>query len=459
MALTDITIDFDLSQLLGSDFDARRTKAYVKTNVESGTLMDTSTGETRLGDEAVTVNFDGTGSFTTWAVGADGNPVSWQTSLVVDYPRTGQRDRKTRTFGPWTLTTANDGDNITDLEDEQAVPAEYYTEFIAQIEAIEGNVTSAAASAATATTQAGNAATSATAAAGSATAAATSATAAAGSATSASGSATTATTGATTATTQAGNASTSASAAATSATAAATSATAAATSATAAATSAADAATHQTALYLPGVAGNYVSTPSNVTIDAINGSFEAIVHVALDDWTTAAGSVALMSKTTSSSRRHWAFYVTTGGLLRLAINSNNANGSGSVNATASVDLTALAAKTWRWLKVTCSYATPTGTVAFYTSTDGTTYTQLGVSRSVALATSTSYTNNDPVLVGYDGLTGAYLTGKINRAIYKNGIGGTTVAEWDGRMPADRFKGAQGNIWTVNGSAFAWEMGA
>lgn len=132
--LTDITISFDLAQLLGGEFDARRTKAYVTTNVASGTLMDTTTGETRLGDESVTIAADGTGSFTTWAVGADGNPISWQTSLVVDYPRTGQRDRKRRVFGPWTLTTADDGKNIVELEEEQAVPAEYLTTVTTQLD-------------------------------------------------------------------------------------------------------------------------------------------------------------------------------------------------------------------------------------------------------------------------------------------------------------------------------------
>ena len=151
MALTSITIDFDLAQILGGDFDPRRTKAYVTTNVASGTLMDTSTGETRLGDEAVSISDDGTGSFTTWAVGVDGNPESWQTSLVVDYPRTGQRDRKRRTFGPWTLTTADDGKNIVDLEEEQAVPAEYVTQVTdqldAQVAAAQGHASAAASSA------------------------------------------------------------------------------------------------------------------------------------------------------------------------------------------------------------------------------------------------------------------------------------------------------------------------
>lgn len=131
MALSDVTVTFNLTQLLGEAFDARRTRAYVKTNVANGTLMDTSTGEIRLGDQKVTVGDDGSGSFTTWAPGADGNPTSWQTSLVVEYPRTGQRDRTVRTFGPYTITASVD---LADLEEEQAVPAEYLTTVTAQLD-------------------------------------------------------------------------------------------------------------------------------------------------------------------------------------------------------------------------------------------------------------------------------------------------------------------------------------
>ena len=136
MPLNNVTIHLDLNQLLGGDIDTRRTRVYVKTNVPNATLIDTSTGETRLGDEKVTLETDGTGSFTTWGVGADGNPTSWQTSVIVEYPRAGSRDRVTRTFGPYTITDADDGKNLAALEDQQAIPPNYQTAFTADMEAI-----------------------------------------------------------------------------------------------------------------------------------------------------------------------------------------------------------------------------------------------------------------------------------------------------------------------------------
>lgn len=104
MALPTATVRFDLRDTLGVEFDARRTKVRVYTNVANHTLIDNSTGEVRVGDSAVTLNDDGTGSFETWMPGPEGNPVSWQTYVAVDYGRRGARDRQTRVFGPYTIT-------------------------------------------------------------------------------------------------------------------------------------------------------------------------------------------------------------------------------------------------------------------------------------------------------------------------------------------------------------------
>lgn len=134
--LNDVTISLDLAQLLGGDIDTRRTRVYVSTNVPNNTLIDTSTGEIRLGDEKVTVETDGTWSFTTWGVGADGNPTSWQTTVTVEYARVGARDRQIRTFGPFTITDADNGKTLAELEDQQAVPPNYQTTFTASMETI-----------------------------------------------------------------------------------------------------------------------------------------------------------------------------------------------------------------------------------------------------------------------------------------------------------------------------------
>lgn len=163
MALSTATVTFDIADLLGTDFDARRTKCWVTTNVPDDTLIDTTGQQIRLGSGNVTVGDDGTGSATVWVPSADANPTSWQTTFHFDYPdRNAPKGRARRSFGPYTITTDAD---LATLEEEQAVPATYETvvtqrldahaatlesDMSAQVDTAAGHATDAAASAAAA---------------------------------------------------------------------------------------------------------------------------------------------------------------------------------------------------------------------------------------------------------------------------------------------------------------------
>jgi len=120
MALATATITYDIADLTGVDFDARRTRVWVTTNIPDGTIADTAGNQVRLGDGRGTLADDGTGSVTVWVPGAGSNPASWQTSLHVDYQPRGGGGRAVRTFGPFTITADA---NLADLVAEQAVPA------------------------------------------------------------------------------------------------------------------------------------------------------------------------------------------------------------------------------------------------------------------------------------------------------------------------------------------------
>jgi lysophospholipase L1-like esterase len=132
MALATVTVTYDLSDLVGTDFDARRTKVWATTNIDGDTVIDTVGNQIRLGDGKGTVADDGTGSITLWAPGTGSNPDSWQTYIHVDYPRAANRDRKIRTFGPFTITTNAD---LADLVEEQEVPPTYITTVTAALDA------------------------------------------------------------------------------------------------------------------------------------------------------------------------------------------------------------------------------------------------------------------------------------------------------------------------------------
>lgn len=156
MALATATITFDLSDMLGVDFDPRRTKVWIDTNIANDTVIDTDGNQIRLGSGNVTLAADGTGTFTTWVPGAGSNPETWQTSVHIDYADRNQpRGRTSRTFGPFTITASA---NLADLEDEQAVPAEYLTTVTELLDTyVDSASASATSSAASATSAAASA--------------------------------------------------------------------------------------------------------------------------------------------------------------------------------------------------------------------------------------------------------------------------------------------------------------
>lgn len=143
MALTQVTTTFDLSDYFGTDFDARRAKAWATNTAPDQTIHDESTGETRIGSGNGTIGSDGTGSFTHWAPGADANPATWQTYYHFDVPdRNAPRGRRQLRLGPFTVTASGE---LTALVEEQiAVPTASAAQSAA---AAEASATSAAGSA------------------------------------------------------------------------------------------------------------------------------------------------------------------------------------------------------------------------------------------------------------------------------------------------------------------------
>lgn len=121
MPLSTATITYDIADLTGVDFDARRTRVWVTTNIPTGTIADTDGNQVRLGDGRGTLAEDGTGSVTVWVPGTGSNPASWQTSLHIDYQPRGGGSRTTRVFGPFTITADA---NLADLVAEEAIPPE-----------------------------------------------------------------------------------------------------------------------------------------------------------------------------------------------------------------------------------------------------------------------------------------------------------------------------------------------
>lgn len=186
----------------------------------------------------------------------------------------------------------------------------------------------------------------------------------------------------------------------------------------------------------PGLAGSYASTPNKASL-AITGDLELVVRVNLADY-TAVGNQTLMGRFLGTSSYLWRVLST--GDLAFAW----AGGSGSV-AGGLVDGTTY------WLKMTRSATT--GIATFYKAADAmaepTVWTTIG---AVATAAGLLSAGADPLEIGARG-GGATdpATGAIYRAIVRNGIGGTTVADFNAASwTAGSTLTSAGDVWTLIG---------
>lgn len=210
---------------------------------------------------------------------------------------------------------------------------------------------------------------------------------------------------------------------------------------------------------LPGTSGNYVSTPDSTAV-SITGDIDLRCKVAMDDWTPAASS-ALVAKweTTGNQRTIWFAIFTDG---RLFVEYSTAGTSG-VTTLSTANLSALAAGSTKWVRATVDVDNGASghDIKFYTSDDGVSWTQLGATVTTAGVISL-FDGTATLNVGGRGTGLSPLAGNVYYAEIRNGIDGTVVAKFDantvpqaGTRTPSSWTSDTGEIWTVNGSAWAW----
>jgi hypothetical protein len=120
-------------------------------------------------------------------------------------------------------------------------------------------------------------------------------------------------------------------------------------------------------VYLSGVAGNYFSTP-NVSANQLTGNFGLQINI---NHLTIAGSQAYFSKYVTSGSAFGFILRLTSNNLQLVLNQGGTDftytSSIGINYTANQNI---------WIRA--SRNSTTGIIKFFTSSDGITYTQLGV---------------------------------------------------------------------------------
>jgi hypothetical protein len=206
-------------------------------------------------------------------------------------------------------------------------------------------------------------------------------------------------------------------------------------------------------LHLPGVAGNYASTPDSAAV-SITEDIEIIVVAALPSWTPSAASV-ILAKENDSSTRSYSFFINTNGTLGF---NSTADGTTSTVANSTLPVGA-PAHALRYLKVTRDVDNGSGqrVTQFFESADGVTWNSIG---SVTQTGATSIFNSlSDVRLGatFTGGTSAPLAGRIFYAEVRNGIDGPVVARFDpnrANANSSSFVADTGETWTINRTAIA-----
>lgn len=202
-------------------------------------------------------------------------------------------------------------------------------------------------------------------------------------------------------------------------------------------------------LFVSGVNGNYASSPDSVA-SSITGDIDIDACVALDDWTPAS-DMRLVSKLQAAGQRQYRLSVITTGRLRLDCSKD---GTATLTVDSTVSPTVSDGGTL-WVRVT--RRSSDGRVQFFTSSDGSAWTQLGADVSVtsgALFDSTSILEIGSSFAGTDSV----LRGKVFRARIYNGFresAGTLVVDFNPALsvePHSTITAATGEVWTINRSA-------
>jgi len=201
---------------------------------------------------------------------------------------------------------------------------------------------------------------------------------------------------------------------------------------------------------LSGAVGTYLTTPDSAA-SSITGDIDIRVKAACTDWTPTA-NMSFASKIEPSGQNAWQFVITSaGGLGKLSL-WNSTNGTNLTPNESSVG-TGFTDGTTHWVRATRVSAT--GVVKYYTSEDGSTWTQLGT--DIAGSTGDFINSTSIVEIGSSrGGTINPFTGKIYQVQIYNGIAGTLAVEFkatDYSTGTTLTSSTTGEVWTLNGAAY------
>lgn len=208
----------------------------------------------------------------------------------------------------------------------------------------------------------------------------------------------------------------------------------------------------------PGQVSKFITTPDNPALD-ITGDLELIVKISADTWKPSAQKGLIGKYNSSTNQRSYLVTLETSGKLTFFRSSDGINTS-LPNGTVFQTTNAMPFTDGKpyWIKVVydSDIGGTTHQALFYYAQD---QNDVPINWTVVPSTA-AQSGTGPILSGSANLTlGAWesnsglLAGKIYRAIVKNGINGTVVADFDARRAnysQSTYADVYGRVWTLNG---------
>jgi hypothetical protein len=180
-------------------------------------------------------------------------------------------------------------------------------------------------------------------------------------------------------------------------------------------------------VYLPaGNNANKLSVPDAAALD-ITGDIDIRCKLTLDDWSQNANPT-FIGKWETSGQLSYEFSFRTGGNMRLYW---SADGTNTLNSQTTSLIPDRQPGVIKWVRATLDVDNGAGgnDTKFYTSTDGTNWTQLG--NTVTKAGTTSiYSGTSAVEIGMSSFNSTRMAGKLYQAQIFDGIDGNKVLDVD-----------------------------
>ena len=217
----------------------------------------------------------------------------------------------------------------------------------------------------------------------------------------------------------------------------------------------------RTALWLPGSSGHYVSCP-DVAGFAVT-DIDLRIFMKMDDWIPSGNKNPIGQWNGTGDQRGWQIDIDTAGRFSIIWSTDGTYNPGTTYFSQQVStantFTNAAYKGLRFVFDVNNGASGRDFSVYHRDDDdiesASGWTQLGSTNTTAGATSVH--NSTAALDIGACNNGGHVAGSFRKAVLLSGIAGSVVASPDFSSPlGPRHRDEQGNIWTIAGSAWAWE---